>query len=95
MRKKELSPQEIEEEMIEYARLNRMIVDLNEVEAIEWKILNDETFETHLNQSVRFHMKSGRYLQRRMAWPHLKKILRLFKEMKGGKTIDSYNDEEE
>ena len=92
---KELSPQEIEEEMAEYARLNRLIVDLNEVEAIEWRILKDEGFETHLDQSVRFHMKSGRYLQRRMSWNQLKGILRLYKEMKGGKTVDSYTDEEE
>ena len=95
MSKKNLSPQELEEEMIEYARVNRMIVDLNEVEAIEWRILKDEVFETHLNQSVRFHMKSGRYLQRRMSWPHLKSILRQYKEMKGGKAIDSYEEEEE
>ena len=88
---KDLSPQEIVEELKEYARLNRLIVDLKEVSAIEWKKC-DDMIHHDLDHSVRFHMKNGKQFQRRMTWKHIKKVMDRFKLM--NKTLFDCTEEE-
>jgi len=74
----------------EYASINRLIVDLKEVIAIEWvkkEIAQDSVMKediilpSNLDRVVKFHMKSGRVLTRRTSAKLIKRIQTRYKKL--------------
>tara|TARA_R110002012_G_scaffold303918_3_gene506227 strand:+ start:6389 stop:6679 length:291 start_codon:yes stop_codon:yes gene_type:complete len=67
-----------------YVRMNQISLDLNEVEAIEWKKLNeDEVLSEQIMYSVRIHLKSGKMYTRQIFKNQLEKLKEEYKEMIG------------
>ena len=74
-----------------WARMNQLIVDLNECEALSWVPAkhNPEHY------SVRFHMKTGRYHQRTLAATQLNTFREAFKNKADGVMADMTITEED
>jgi len=67
-----------------YVRMNQLSMDLNEVEAIEWKkITDDENITDQDLYSVRIHLKSGKMYTRQVFETQFKELKRQYKEMIG------------
>ena len=67
-----------------YVRMNQLSMDLNEVEAIEWKkITDDENITDQELYSVRIHLKSGKMYTRQVFETQFKELKRQYKEMIG------------
>jgi hypothetical protein len=67
-----------------YVRMNQLSMDLNEVEAIEWKkITDDENITDQDLYSVRIHLKSGKMYTRQVFETQFKELKRQYKEMVG------------
>ena len=67
-----------------YVRMNQICLDLNEVETIEWKKLNeDEVISEQDMYSVRLHMKSGKMFSRQLFETQFEEIKEQYKEMIG------------
>jgi hypothetical protein len=62
-----------------YARVNRLFLDLREVEAITWRPFERAPEGSQWKLSVRIHMKSGKNHQRRMDKKQLEGTLARFK----------------
>ena len=70
--------------MVRYVRMNQLCTDLNEVEAIEWKkIDDDENISDSELYSVRIHLKSGKMYTRQVFDNQLKLLKDQFKEIIG------------
>ena len=64
--------------------MNQISMDLNEVEAIEWKkITDDENITDQDLYSVRIHLKSGKMYTRQVFETQFKELKRQYKEMIG------------
>jgi len=67
-----------------YVRMNQISLDLNEVEAIEWKKIDeDEVISDQTMYSVRIHLKSGKMYTRQVFDNQLKLLKDQFKEIIG------------
>tara|TARA_R100000951_G_scaffold116193_2_gene127014 strand:+ start:3470 stop:3685 length:216 start_codon:yes stop_codon:yes gene_type:complete len=67
-----------------YVRMNQLSMDLNEVEAIEWKkITDDENITDQDLYSVRIHLKSGKMYTRQVFETQFKELKKQYKEMIG------------
>lgn len=67
-----------------YVRMNQISLDLSEVEAIEWKkIDDDEVISDQTMYSVRIHLKSGKMYTRQVFDNQLKLLKDQFKEIIG------------
>ena len=67
-----------------YVRMNQISLDLNEVEAIEWKkIDDDEVISDQTMYSVRIHLKSGKMYTRQLFETQFKELKEQFKEIIG------------
>lgn len=67
-----------------YVRMNQLSMDLNEVEAIEWKkITEDENITDQELYSVRIHLKSGKMYTRQVFETQFKELKKQYKEMIG------------
>jgi len=67
-----------------YVRMNQLSMDLNEVEAIEWKkITDDENITDQELYSVRIHLKSGKMYTRQIFETQFKELKKQYKEMIG------------
>lgn len=67
-----------------YVRMNQLSMDLNEVEAIEWKKITDDVNITDQDlYSVRIHLKSGKMYTRQVFETQFKELKRQYKEMIG------------
>jgi len=67
-----------------YVRMNQLSMDLNEVEAIEWKkITEDKNITDQELYSVRIHLKSGKMYTRQVFETQFKELKRQYKEMIG------------
>ena len=62
--------------------MNQLSLDLNEVEAIEWKIKDEDENTTDL-YSVRIHLKSGKMYTRQLFEAQFKELKEQYKEMIG------------
>tara|TARA_R110002012_G_scaffold100224_1_gene238825 strand:+ start:2721 stop:2936 length:216 start_codon:yes stop_codon:yes gene_type:complete len=67
-----------------YVRMNQLSMDLNEVEAIEWKRIDDDTNITDQElYSVRIHLKSGKMYTRQIFNTQFDELKEQFKNMIG------------
>ncbi len=67
-----------------YVRMNQLSMDLNEVEAIEWKKMDDDENITEQElYSVRIHLKSGKMYTRQIFQTQFKELKEQFKNMIG------------
>lgn len=67
-----------------YVRMNQLSMDLNEVEAIEWKKMDDDENITDQElYSVRIHLKSGKMYTRQIFQTQFKELKEQFKNMIG------------
>lgn len=62
-----------------YFRLHQLCFDMSEVEAIEWKRLEEEPE----NYSVRIHFRSGKQFTRQLHEPQFKQLKEQFKHQLG------------
>ena len=68
--------------MVRYVRMNQLCTDLNEVEAIEWKkIDDDENISDSELYSVRIHLKSGKMYSRQLFETQFKELKENYKEL--------------
>tara|TARA_R110002020_G_scaffold2_5_gene44 strand:- start:6192 stop:6392 length:201 start_codon:yes stop_codon:yes gene_type:complete len=64
--------------------MNQLSMDLNEVEAIEWKRIDDDTNITDQElYSVRIHLKSGKMYTRQIFNTQFDELKEQFKNMIG------------
>mgnify|MGYP003672349068 FL=1 len=62
--------------------MNQLCTDLKEVEAIEWKKIDDDENITDSNlYSVRIHLKSGKMYSRQLFEPQFEELKDNFKEL--------------
>ncbi len=67
-----------------YVRMNQLSMDLNEVEAIEWKKITDgENITDQELYSVRIHLKSGKMYTRQIFNVQFNELKEQFKNMIG------------
>lgn len=68
--------------MVRYVRMNQLCTDLNEVEAIEWKkIDDDENISDSELYSVRIHLKSGKMYSRQLFETQFRELKENYKEL--------------
>jgi len=68
--------------MVRYVRMNQLCTDLNQVEAIEWKkIDDDENISDSELYSVRIHLKSGKMYSRQLFETQFKELKENYKEL--------------
>ena len=71
--------------MVRYVRMNQLCTDLNEVEAIEWKkIDDDENISESELYSVRIHLKSGKMYSRQLFETQFRELKENYKELLEG-----------
>jgi hypothetical protein len=71
-------------ETMRYIRMNQICLDLNEVETLEWKKINDDEVITDQDMySLRIHMKSGKMFTRQVFETQFKEVKEQYKEMIG------------
>ena len=65
-----------------YVRMNQLSLDLAEVEAIEWKkIDDDENISAQDLYSIRIHLKSGKMYSRQLFETQFDELKEQFKEL--------------
>ena len=65
-----------------YVRMNQLSLDLAEVEAIEWKkIDDDENISAQDLYSIRIHLKSGKMYSRQLFETQFKELKENYKEL--------------
>ena len=68
--------------MTRYVRMNQLCTDLKEVEAIEWKKIDDDENITGSNlQSVKIQLKSGKMYSRQLFDQQFEELKDNFKEL--------------
>jgi len=69
---------------IRYLRLNQIAIDFKQVECIEWKKIDEESFSSEEEYySLRFHLKSGKMFTRQVNDNQFEIIKEKYKEMLG------------
>ena len=67
-----------------YIRMNQICLDLDEVETIEWKkIDDDEVISEQDMYSIRIHMKSGKMFTRQVFETQFEEVKEQYKELIG------------
>ena len=56
-------------------RMNKLVIDMDEVESIEWEVTEDTEAYT-----VRFHTKSGKMYTRKLDKTNFKETVGIFKQ---------------
>ncbi len=65
-----------------YLRMNQIVLDLEEVETIEWKkIADDEVISDRDMYSLRIHMKSGKMFTRQVFETQFEEVKEQYKEL--------------
>ena len=71
--------------MEKYLRLNQIVLDLSEVECIEWKQIDDEEqYSEKTLYSIRLHLKSGKMFTRQVYDTQFEEIKEQLKEILEG-----------
>ena len=67
---------------VRYVRMNQLSLDLAEVEAIEWKKIDDDENITSKDlYSIRIHLKSGKMYSRQLFETQFEELKDKFKEL--------------
>ena len=74
--------------MEKYLRLNQIVLDLSEVECIEWKQIDDEEqYSERTLFSIRLHLRSGKMFTRQVYDTQFDDIKEQFKAVICGKKL--------
>tara|TARA_R100000700_G_C3151485_1_gene130001 strand:+ start:881 stop:1120 length:240 start_codon:yes stop_codon:yes gene_type:complete len=69
--------------LMRYVRMNQICLDLDEVETIEWKKIDEDETLGNTMYTLRVHMKSGKMFTRQVYETQFEELKEQYKELIG------------